>query len=200
MENRRSSAKHINRWLIASIIGGITSLVLVATVMAATSAGTPPPSKATQVQQEMAAQATAAAKSPHATKQPKQTVASCPEPSGGQATIVPRSNIDPAAARSVNITNGATIPPSQGRPFDYLIIAGALQNNPQQGVLVVIRQPKDPCAQGPQGQTKLYNSPFQQGALTLTQISGDTVSFTTAASGTAAGGTGQFNYITGQFN
>lgn len=86
------------------------------------------------------------------------------------------------------------MPPSQGHPFSYLIIAGSLKNNAQQGVLVVISQPQDPCAQGPQGQFHTYDSPFQQGALTLTQINGKVVSFTTAA-----GGTGQFDYLTGQF-
>ncbi len=137
---------------------------------------------------------TAATLQPHAPKLPQPTVASCPMPPGSQTEILPRSNVDPAQVPLVTISNGAAVASSQNRPFAYLIIAGALKADPQQGVLVVISQPQDPCAQGPQGQFQTYDAPSRQGALTLTQIAGDVVSFTSAA-----GDMGQFNYISGQF-
>lgn len=204
MKTRRSPVRRFKRWLLlSSIVGGIASLALVATVLAATNAGTPPPKgTGVQVQQTMAAQATAAAQLPHAPK-PSQTptrITSCPGSVGGLATILPRSYVDPDAAPTVNISNGAEIPATQSNPFSYLIIAGALKSNPQQGVLVVRSEPLDLCAQGPVGQFKIYNSPSQDGALTLTQINGDAVSFSTAAGGAVPNGVSQFNFLTGQFS
>ena len=63
----------------------------------------------------------------------------------------------------------------------YAIYAGSLAANPQQGVIIVMRLDYDPCAASAQG-TKItyYPTPSQQGAVTLTQLNGVTLKFTTA--------------------
>ena len=82
---------------------------------------------------------------------------------------------------------------------DYVIYAGALIADPQQGVLYVLEENRDPCAVARgvapdhSGQ-RVYPSPARGGALTLTQIVGDTVAYS-VADGTAGG----FNYVTGQY-
>lgn len=82
----------------------------------------------------------------------------------------------------------------------YMIYAGATRSDPQQGVLYVEVSDRDPCADSPtraaqySGLKGPFLSPFRQGALTLTQIVGDTVDFTTAD-----GGSGSFNYVSGTY-
>jgi hypothetical protein len=92
-------------------------------------------------------------------------------------------------------TNVATIAASPSNPLEYVISAGASMVNPQQGLLVVFSQPGDPCAHPEPTNQIIYDTPYQRGALTLTAINGDSVSFSLAD-----GGTGQFNYITNTYS
>jgi hypothetical protein len=93
------------------------------------------------------------------------------------------------------MTNVASIGATSQHPYNTQVYAGALGTNPQQGIVIVTRQPDDPCAHGFMGTQTTYDTPYQKGALTLTAINGDSVSFSLAD-----GGTGQFNYITNTFS
>lgn len=95
-----------------------------------------------------------------------------------------------------HIISNAIVAPNEGVPFTYDVYAGSLEANPQQGVIIVVRLDQDPCAASAQG-TKInyYDTPHQQGAATLTQLSGVTLAFKTAA-----GSAGHFNVVTGQFS
>jgi hypothetical protein len=178
-----------HRWIIAAALVAIVSVALVMTVLAA-SKGAPGAAKQAKLHQ-IAAQATAAANSWHAPKHPATPPASCPV-QGVQSNI----NVDVLPGDPDHITNVATIAPAPGRPFVYQVYAGSAAGNAQQGILIVMRRDMDPCAPTAQGSTfTRFATPYQRGAVTLTAISGDTVSFTTAA-----GGSGHFNYITGQFS
>jgi hypothetical protein len=66
---------------------------------------------------------------------------------------------------------------------------------PSQGVILVSVQPLNPCAQGNFGSAKLYDSTGQQGAITITGISGDSATFTTSS-----GAQGTFDFVTGTFS
>jgi hypothetical protein len=101
----------------------------------------------------------------------------------------------PPVGKEDIMTNVASIGATAQTPYNSQIYAGALRTNPQQGIVIVTRQPVDPCAQGDLGTQTTYDTPYQKGALTLTAIKGDSVSFSLAD-----GGTGQFNYITNTFS
>jgi hypothetical protein len=179
-----------HRWALALALAGATTAVLVITAYAATRGNPPATSKQAKLHQ-IAAQATAAANSWHGPKHPATPPASCPV-QGVQSNI----NVDVLPGDPDHITNVATIAPAPGRPFVYQVYAGSAAGNAQQGILIVMRRDMDPCAPTAQGSTfTRFATPYQRGAVTLTAISGDTVSFTTAA-----GGSGHFNYITGQFS
>ena len=116
---------------------------------------------------------------------------SCPIGSSPNEIIMPDGHIHQY------IINVASIGATASDPWEYLISAGALAVNTQQGIMVVERTPEDPCAPQNQGKFTLitYKTPYQKGALTLTAINGDSVSFSLAN-----GGTGQFNYLTNTFS
>jgi hypothetical protein len=178
------------------------SMVLLIAVWAGSvgAAAKSPPGKQAILQQ-MAAQATAAAKGPRAAKQPNQApiqapiqapghLASCPQP-----LAQPGLFIGDTGGFHERIVNGAVIAPTSARPFEYILYAGALRANPQQGMVIVLRLVQDPCAPGAGStQVRYFKTPFQQGAVTLTSLQGDTVGFTSAS-----GSSGRFNYVTGQF-
>lgn len=181
-----------NRWLLVIATSVAFGLILVVSTFAigagsdGGSHGQISPQKAAVLTQ-VAAQATAAAKGPHAPKHYINPPASCPRTI--QTGIYP--NLD--GSFHENLINVASAISSQGVP--YAIYAGTLNSDPQQGILIVMRMQKDPCAAGNQGSSiQRYLTPSRQGALTLTKIADDTVVFKTAS-----GGTGQFNYVTGQF-
>ncbi len=94
------------------------------------------------------------------------------------------------------ITNYAVIAPTPTRLIIYVLYAGAYKATPQQGLIIVTQLNSDPCASSAPGfQSAYYRTPTQQGAVTLTKIVGDTVTFTTAG-----GGSGTFNFVSGQYS
>lgn len=93
------------------------------------------------------------------------------------------------------ITNEAVIEPTPTRLIIYVLYAGASRANPQQGFIVEDQLNSDPCASSAPGFQGAYHpTPTQQGAVTLTKIVGDTVEFTTS------GGSGVFNFVSGQYS
>lgn len=190
MKLRRPLSRISHRWTLALALATAATAILAITAFAAAAGNTPTTSKRAKLQQ-IAAQATAAAKSPHAPKHPAGPPTSCPMPlvQSGITVGIPAGFPD-------HIVNVAVVAPQTGRPFEYEVFAGSQLDNPRQGVLIVVRMDRDPCAPGAAGtKFKTYETPSQQGDVTLTQLSGDSVSFTTAA-----GGSGHFDYITGQFS
>ncbi len=94
------------------------------------------------------------------------------------------------------ITNYAVIAPTPTRLIIYLLYAGAYKANPQQGLIIEAQLNSDTCASSAPGfQSAYYRTPTQQGAVTLTKIVGDTVTFTTAS-----GGSGTFDFVSGQYS
>jgi len=157
-----------------------------------------PLTKAEQIDQQMAAQRALAQKEgskKHITAQERAKAAvtlpaSCP--AGPMQTYIVSF---PDGTIQQRIVNSAEVAPAQGRPYVYSIYAGSLMQNAQQGVLVVIRQVLDPCANKNGTQYITYLTPQQQGAITITQINGDDIVYRSAA-----GQTGQFDFVTGQFS
>ena len=95
--------------------------------------------------------------------------------------------------RAITPINSAEVISALGVAYD--VYAGSLVDDAQQGVVIVAQSEIDPCAAlSPRSEPALYKTPSRSGAVTLTQIVGDTVIFNTPD-----GGTGQFNYATGQF-
>lgn len=189
------------QWTLAVILVALVTIALTVTALAAsagTSGTTPGASKQAKLQQ-INAQATTDANSWHAPKHPNLTpITSCPV-QGVQSTI----NVDVLPGDPDHITNVATIAPTTGQPYIYQIYAGSTANNARQGLLIVIRNAADPCApNAPSSTFNRFDTPYQRGSVTLTAISGDTVAFTTSGgTGPAAAGTsGHFNFITGQFS
>lgn len=180
--------------LAVMLLCGVGAAALIAVIArAAVFASGSPPSSKQIARQQLAAQATAISHEPHAAKHPQAAVTSCPRPAMTPAVMPP--GYGPTDFHQ-NIVNTATAVPTQGMPYDYMLYAGSLATNPQQGILIIMRFDKDPCKPGASGTfTKVYDTPYQQGALTLTQVSGDTVTFSTAT-----GGIGHFDYVTGQFS
>lgn len=186
------------RWALGLLAALGVSILLAATVGAA---GIPPAGQTGDAKlaklHQVDAQATAAAKSWHAPKIKPSASASASGPSS-----CPRSSL-PTGIYSGDtggfhdyITNYAVVAPTPNRPIEYVIFAGASATNPQQGLIIVVRLNGDPCASGAIGTRIDYHpTPTQQGAVTLTQIAGDTVAFTTAS-----GGSRQFDFVSGQFS
>ncbi len=190
----RFSIKLRRSTVIAVAIAAIVAVAVTGTVLAA---GGPGPSKQDFLAKAATAEATAAA-GPRAPKPPGAgkgvpSSASCPNPV--QTGISPVG--EPSFHADATFTTEAQVVSSVGDP--YFIYAGALQSDPQQGVLLVMREDKDPCAVWvgrvpAHGYTRLYLSPTRGGALTLTQIVRDTVAFSVAD-----GSHGSFNYVTEQY-
>lgn len=183
------------RWVVICAIVFGASLALAVTVWAsgAPSAQQTSQSKHAQMQQ-MAAQATAAAKSWHAPKGSSSAAsgpASCPRGQGQTGLFT-----GDTGGFHEQIVNGAHLAPNGGTPFEYVVYAGALRANPQQGVLIVVRLDQDPCAPSAPGTTVTYHpTPYQRGALTITAASGTAVAFRSAT-----GSTGSFDVVTGQYS
>ncbi len=151
----------------------------------------------------VAAQETIAANGPRATKQPGTSstwVASCPMPTpqpGINGVSLPTQGYYDA-----EVDNSTAVIPSDHSQFEYIILAGARKSNPQQGLLIVQQIVADPCSyptppSSNMGPMVYYNTPYQQGHVQLTGVSGDTVTFTTASGG---GTIRHFNFVTGQFS
>lgn len=197
MSHQRQPIRKLGRWVLAIAIGTSASLVLVITVLAFQSDPTAIhiPSKQQVLQQMLSDQATAEARLPRIVKspQPQPTApASCPGPAPS-TMIIPGDN---GQFKQQSIVNSVGAVPVENVPYYVLIFSGARGSNPQQGLIIVERLPKDLCAPGFQTNQLLYfDTPYQRGALTITRVSGDIVTFTTAV-----GPTGTFNFMTGKFS
>ena len=183
------------RRLLAVMIGIVATILFAAVAMAA--AGSAPTSPASPISpqkqailRQIAAQATAAANSPHAPKHPQPAPTSCP--------LLPLDvgiHPDFPASFPDKVSTVAVIAPTASQPYEYLVFAGSRLGNSQQGMLIVVRSYQDACAPGAPGDTvTYYNTPYQDGTITLTQISGSTLTFTAAT-----GIVGHFDYLTGTF-
>jgi hypothetical protein len=145
--------------------------------------------------------ATAEAKAAAGPRAPKPPNAGKGLPPSSSCTNPVRPGIFPAGELPFHadgtFTTETEVVSSAGDP--YFIYSGALQSDPQQGLLLVMREDKDPCAVAAgrvpsRAYMRSYLSPFRRGALTLTQIVGDMVAFSVAD-----GSRGSFNYALGQY-
>jgi hypothetical protein len=190
----RFSIKLHRSTVIAIVVAALAAVAVTGTVLAA---GGPSPQKQAALAKVATAEAKAAA-GPHAPKPPDAgkglpPSSSCPNPV--HTGIFPFN--DPPWHIDARFTNDAQVVSGAGDP--YLIYAGALQSDPQQGLLLVMREDNDPCAVvvgrvPARGYTRSYLSPTRGGALTLTQIVSDRVAFSVAD-----GSHGSFNYVTEQY-
>jgi len=177
--------------VIAIVVAALAAVAVTGTVLAA---GGPSPQKQAAIAQLRSREATRAA-GPRAPKPsvPAQLPSSCPQPVEPGIAPVMQTPFHADAT----FTNGAEVVSSAGDPSR--IFAGALQSDPQQGVLIVLREDRDPCkvrsGQAPAHDgLYTYPSPSRGGALTLTQIVGDTVAFSVAD-----GSHGSFNFVTERY-
>jgi len=176
-----------------AIAAAVLTMAVVTTAIG--QGGQEPPEKQAVLAAEQARQA-AAEKAPHAPKHPEITpVPSCPvDVAKVQTGIIPFRFGPFSGGR--NLVNVASAVSRNGVPF--IIYAGALDDDQQQGVLLVREEETDPCAVAaelvPIPQLYQYLTPVRTGALTLAQVEGDTVVFTTPG-----GVTGAFNYVVGSF-
>jgi hypothetical protein len=191
-----ASSTRTRRWILSLVIAAGASALLAVTVWAAGTAS-PGQSSAQKLAKlhQVDAQATADANSWRAPKvkssAPMTGPASCPRSS-------PATGIYYGDTGGFHdyITDYAVSAPTASQPFEYVVFAGAYAANPQQGVLIVTRLNVDPCASNAVGtQIKYYSTPTQQGAVTLTQVAGTEVTYTTAGGGSG----GQFDFVSGLF-
>lgn len=188
MKKYRKRIGKSSYWPLAIVISLAFGLMVAATAFATGSSfsGQIGPQKAIVLTQ-VANHNKEAANGHHAAKYPISRSLSCP--------YTPQTGIFPyheGDGFHENLINVAWAMSSQGVP--YAIYAGALKNDPQQGVIFVLQFQKDPCATTGGAAEKVFTTPFHQGALKLVKIVGDTIAFTIAN-----GGTGRFNYVTGKF-
>jgi hypothetical protein len=80
--------------------------------------------------------------------------------------------------------------------WPYMIYAGATDDDPPQGSIVVIKE-SNPCLDPDRKQTyiiKTYLTPYRKGAVTITSVAGSIILFT-LPDGTSGG----FDFVTGQY-
>ncbi len=185
----------------STIVAAALALAVALAITGATlAAGGPPSAKQAALDKVKAVEATKAA-GPRA---PKPTLASL-APSVPAPSFCPKPPIQTGIGpvletpfhADATYTNGAGAISHAG-DF-YYIFAGALRSDPQQGVLITMVEDGDPCKvshrQAPShAGLYTYPSPSRGGALTLTQIVGDTVTFNVAD-----GSHGSFNFVAGQY-
>src|SRR6185437_4198032 len=173
---KRRVARRLGRWGIVGIALGAICGMSIILAITAWAAGVPPfqpnNSLQTAVQkqaqlQQIHAQETASAKSPHGPKTglpvTSSSVTSCPI---NPVTSGISTTLDSGGLHEHIISN-ASVAPDGGVPFSYLIFAGSLASNPQQGVIIVRRFDYDPCSPDAKGlTTTYYTTPSQQGAVT----------------------------------
>jgi hypothetical protein len=196
--------RRLGRWgIVLSAVSGVCGILALLAVTA-WAAGAPPfqpnspyqtaAQKQAQLQQ-MHAQETADANSPHGPKTgPARStpITSCPS---DPVTSSISTALETGALHEHIISN-ATVAPDGGVPFIYRVYAGSLVSNLQQGVIIVRRFDYDPCSPDAKGTTiTYYPTPYQQGAVTLTQVNDATLTFTTES-----GGSGHFNVVTGKYS
>jgi hypothetical protein len=202
MHSPQTTPRGVRRWtpaIVALAVAGIMGLLFV--VLASRGAvtarvGTAPTATLGKVQigNEMMATQQALARE----YGPKKTVVPQPPvtpPSSCPIGSIPNQIILPDGLVHEDTTNVAIVGPTASVPYKYVIYAGALRENPQQGIMVVMSTPEDPCKNPTGGTQGTYRTPYQKGALTITKINATSVSFSIAD-----GGTGQFNFVTNQFS
>jgi hypothetical protein len=201
MHAPQTTSRGIRRWtpalLALAVAGSLGLLVVVASCGAVTGhVGAVPTATLTKVQLGNATMATQQALARE--DGPKKTVTPLPEaspPTSCPIGSVPNHITLPDGTIHQSITNVAIIGPTASVPYEYIIYAGALAATPQQGIMVVMRTPEDPCKNPTGASYGLYRTPYQKGPLTITKINATSVSFSIAD-----GGTGQFNFVTNQFS
>ena len=131
----------------------------------------------------------------HKQTTPSPYISSCPIAQLPQPGVIQEAlpNADPTYA-----FQSAAIGISGGQP--YMVEAGYVRSKPTQGVISVQPISLDPCKDfvshlgQPASQASVappvWTEPLQKGAITLTGVSGNTVSFTTAG-----GKAGHFDYV-----
>jgi hypothetical protein len=133
-----------------------------------------------------------------APKHPSPAPATCarqaaPGPASGlisAATGMPQ----PVPAAALTMTNGAYQHDASDGNW-YQLYAGAEGQNANQGVIVVSKLDPDPCAHHTtESQPQGHDAPGLHGAVSITDVNGDTVSWR-ANDGT----TGRFDFVTGQY-
>lgn len=124
--------------------------------------------------------------------------------SGQQAPKTGNQSAKPSCPINLNvppeIVNMSANPPLPGQDYDSYIIVISVERVPytifgQVNQIGVSQSPLDPCAPNTTPiPTRHYADPHQPGQITLTGVTGDVVTFTTAAHTS-----GTFNYVTGQY-
>lgn len=177
------------RWMMFGALAGVV-LTILAISVAFASANTGGSTKQAFLQHVAAEQTAAARVTPAPKDHSAPVVTSCPQKitpgifrAGEQSDYIMHTYI---------LENAAVAVASTGTP--YFLLAGALQSNPQQGVVLVQRVRVDPCATTGEYPINADVMPSQAGALTITGINGDTVAFRSTT-----GTTGTFDYVTDQF-
>lgn len=123
--------------------------------------------------------------------------ASCPAPTAQPGIFAPTLPSQGYAGAFVD--NTTTVMPADQPWYYYVILAGNRKANPQQGLLIVQRFVRDPCADATPNDGTVwtyYDTPFQQGHVQLTGVAGDMVTFITADGGSTVH---RFDFVTRQF-
>ncbi len=201
---------------IASLIGVIAIIVVAPALGQGGSGGQLPPNKQAFVATEQALQAERekGPRAPKPTPQPPAT--SCPKSVRGTTGIYdfrfgpwPQGNLFINYASAVlngmeyNVFAGAVATPAQpaDRPVPLFgepapVYTGPPDEMSKRGLLRVVRSPIDPCAAAvaPNSSSSMQDYLYPRGPLTIIQVNGAIVEFSIAG-----GGTGRFNFVTGQF-
>ena len=155
---KRRFTRRFGRWGIILGIVFAASMLMVITVWAAGSnpfqqnSGLQTASQKQAQLRQIYAQETAAAKSPHGPKpqQPQAKtvpITSCPNPPWTTGILATQDT----GGFHDQITNSAIVAPNGGVPLYYVVYAGALRTNLQQGVMIVMQMDYDSCAASAQG-------------------------------------------------
>lgn len=184
--------------LVSAMIAviAIIALIVVHTAFAQSSTGpslTQIPNKAQALAAKATAQAQTAANSYHATHPavPPTLISSCPT---APFVGIVQDALEPDDLMHIyHLVNTIGIKVSSGNY--YIVVAGSLLNNTNQGILLVQQQNLDSCAHTTGYPILPYLTSSQKGTLKLTAIAGDTVQFVTST-----GVHGSFNVLTDQFS
>lgn len=186
----RKSVRHVGLVIAVVAVAGLALTIGHGAAQAQTPSGTPPSGSSGKQFPPSPSYSVF-----HKDTTPSPYITSCPISVLPQPGVIKEGfpNTDPTYA-----IQSAAIGVSGGQP--YTIFAGYVRNKPTQGVIWVQPIPLDPCKEFVSQQGKpasqasvtmpVWNVPSQDGAITLTGVSGNTVSYTTAG-----GKTGHFDYM-----
>jgi hypothetical protein len=94
-----------------------------------------------------------------------------------------------------DLTTTSTVAIFSGQ-WVYLVSAGALNSDPSKGQILVVKVPRDPCANSTAvGEVNFYGVPSSTGAVTLTGVEDTSVVYETAR-----GSSGHFDVVGGTFS